>query len=641
MVLPREDRRIFDFDIPVEPRGWQDPLAESFMVESDGGMFLTSIDVFFKSKATSLPVSVEIRNMINGYPGQTTIPFSIVTKNPDEVNTSDDGSSATTFTFESPVYLEDKHEYCFVVYTNSTDYECFISRMGETDLITGQTISGQPYAGSLFMSQNASTWTAEQTDDLKFNMRVAKFNTTTAANIVFNNAHLPPKKLQNNSIETFSNQSFFRVYSYSHGMYDNQSNVVIYGVEGDKKNGVLTVAGSTTGTPTAGTYNNSGANWDSTGYTYSGTGTGLKIDTITVNSGNQISSVTIKDPGVGYTANESITINNYDGSNNATITLSSVGDTLGGFPVDSINKVFSSINNYGIDSFACTPDLSSYHLSYTNAVESTIAGGDQAYATTNMYYDVLHTMIPSLTYKDTTLLSSVRRTGTNSPEDNNLDSTFTLRSKNEFITLNDNNYFERPSIIASSINESEEQTGGTNNKSFECRLQFTSANQNLSPVIDIGTIGCLGIMNRINNIDSANDLPGGSTGSMIHVPSTEPDGDNNAMVYITRKVNLKNPATTLKVIADNYRPPESDLKFMFKILKNDETTPIDDLGFEYFNGDGEPDVVTEKDARNFKEYEYTAEGLPEFTGFVVKIVGQSSNTSIVPLVTALRCIALA
>ena len=121
--------------------------------------------------------------MVNGYPGQTTIPFSIVTKNPDEVNTSDDGSSATTFTFDSPVYLEDKHEYCFVVYTNSTDYECFISRMGETDLITGQTISGQPYAGSLFMSQNASTWTAEQTDDLKFNMRVAKFNTTTAANI--------------------------------------------------------------------------------------------------------------------------------------------------------------------------------------------------------------------------------------------------------------------------------------------------------------------------------------------------------------------------------------------------------------------------------------------------------------------------
>ena len=425
-------------------------------------------------------------------------------------------------------------------------------------------------------------------------------------------------------------------------MYDTNSNVVIYGVEGDKNNGVLTVSGSTTGTPTAGTYNNSGNNYPSSTYNYSGNGKGLIIDTITVNSGNQISGVTIKDPGVGYTANESVTINNYDGSGNtATITLSSVGDTLGGFPIDAINKVFSGIANYGIDSFACTPDLSAYNLSYTNAVESTIGGGDNAFATTNMYYDVLHTMIPSLTYKDTTLLASVRRTGTNSPEDSNLDSTYTLRSTNDFITLNDNNYFERPSIISSSINEQEEQTGGTNNKSFECRLQFNTANQNLSPVIDIGTIGCLGIMNRINNIDSANDLPGGSSGGVVYVSSEEPDGDNNAMVYITRKVNLKNPATSLKVIADNFRPPESDLKFMYKILKNDETTPIDDLGFEYFNGDGEPDVVTPRDARNFKEYEYTADGLPEFTGFVVKIVGQSSNTSIVPIVTALRCIALA
>ena len=117
----------------------------------------------------------------------------------------------------------------------------------------------------------------------------------------------------------------------------------------------------------------------------------------------------------------------------------------------------------------------------------------------------------------------------------------------------------------------------------------------MSPVIDVGTIGALGIMNRINDIDSSSDL----TTNGSH-PSTEPDGDNNAMVYITRKVNLKNPATSLKVIADNFRPPETDLKFMFKILKNDETTPIDDLGFEFFNTDGSPDEAIEQDARNFK-----------------------------------------
>ena len=133
-------------------------------------------------------------------------------------------------------------------------------------------------------------------------------------------------------------------------------------------------------------------------------------------------------------------------------------------------------------------------------------------------------------------------------------------------------------------------------------------------------------MNRINDIDSSGDVSEGRT----FVPSTEPD-DNNEFVYITRKVILKTPATSLKVLADNFRPPNTDLKYMFKILKNDETTPIDDLGFEFFNTDGAPDVAIEQDARNFKEYEYTADGLAEFTAFTVKIVGQAQNTSIVPL----------
>ena len=633
-VLDIQDRPRRFMDERLD-RGWGDPLAESFLIEADGGLFLTSIDLFFKSKSATLPVSVEIRNMVNGYPGQTVMPFSTVTLNPSQVNLSDDGSTATTFTFESPVYLEDAHEYSFVVYSNSNDYECYISRMGETDLITGQTISGQPYAGSLFLSQNASTWTAEQTDDLKFHMKAAKFTTNETANIVFENQHLPPARLQNNSIEVYSDQSFFRVYNYSHGMYDANSNVIIYGAEGDKSGSALTISGGTTSNMTDGSARTITGPFTAT--TTTGSGSGLIIQTVTVNDAEAFVSATIADPGVGYAVNDTVTLTNFENSGDVVLTIGSVGDTLGGIPVDAINASFTSISHYGIDSFCVTPDLSSYHLSYTNGVQNTIGGGKDAYITRNLYYDVLHTLIPSLTYKDTTLLSNVRRTGTNSPESTSLDTTYTLRDTNDFITLNDNNFFERPSIVASSINEQEELTGGENTKSFECRLQLSTANQNLSPVIDVGTIGALGIMNRLNDIDSSNDVPTGTT----YVASTEPDGDNNAMVYVTRKVNLKNPATSLKVIADNFRPPETDLKFMFKILKNDETTPIDDLGFEFFNTDGSPDVSTEQDARNFKEYEYTADALPEFTGFVVKIVGQSSNTSIVPLVSALRCIALA
>ena len=142
----------FSFDV-FEFGGWMDPLAQSFLVDKSGGMYLTEVDLYFQTKDESLPVSVEIRNMVNGYPGQIILPFSQVSKNPADVNLSQDGSAATTFTFPSPVFLEQGQEYCFVVLSNSNKYEAYISRMGETDLATGQTISGQPYAGSLFASK--------------------------------------------------------------------------------------------------------------------------------------------------------------------------------------------------------------------------------------------------------------------------------------------------------------------------------------------------------------------------------------------------------------------------------------------------------------------------------------------------------
>ena len=83
---------------------------------------MTSIDLFFAKKDTFMPCSVQIRNMVNGYPGQIVLPFSDVTKNPEDINISADGTVSTTFTFESMVHLEQDMEYCFVVYSNSNEY---------------------------------------------------------------------------------------------------------------------------------------------------------------------------------------------------------------------------------------------------------------------------------------------------------------------------------------------------------------------------------------------------------------------------------------------------------------------------------------------------------------------------------------
>ena len=212
--------------------------------------------------------------MVNGYPGQTVMPFSTVTKNPADVNTSTDGSSATTFTFESPVYLEQDFEYAFVVYSNSNEYECYISRMGEPDIITGETISGQPYAGSLFTSQTASTWTAEQMDDLKFTMKQCEFEIEKVASVQFENDALPNINLQTDPIETFANQTYVKVFNYSHGHYSATSNVTISGVVGDKQNGVLLID---SGTVATGSLANGDNDYDDLATTTSGSGTGAKV----------------------------------------------------------------------------------------------------------------------------------------------------------------------------------------------------------------------------------------------------------------------------------------------------------------------------------------------------------------------------
>jgi hypothetical protein len=155
---------------------WYDPLAQSFLVEDSTGVFLTRCDVFFRSKDdTDIPVTFQIRTMQGGFPTRKVLPFSEIILEPNQVSTSGDGSVATSFVFKAPVYLEGGQEYCVCIASNSTKYSVYISRIGENDLLTQTFISNQPTLGSLFKSQNASTWEPSQWEDLKFTLYRADF----------------------------------------------------------------------------------------------------------------------------------------------------------------------------------------------------------------------------------------------------------------------------------------------------------------------------------------------------------------------------------------------------------------------------------------------------------------------------------
>lgn len=612
---------------------WIDPLAQSFMVSKVGGMHVTSVDLFFATKDTTMPVTVQIRNMVNGYPGPVIMPEATTVMYPKQINVSDDASLATTFKFPSPIILEDQKEYCVVVLSNSDSYECWVSRMGEIDVNTGLQISAQPYAGSLFKSQNASTWTAEQTDDLKMNLKIAQYRTDRIGQLAFRNINIKARKLKNNPIESFTGQNYLKVYSTSHGMYDTTSRTTLSHIVGDQISSIVGIQNSSlVGSPTDGTYSDQPIT-----YASGSGGTGATAD-ITISSG-ALTDIRIRQVGSGYTEGDLLQVQNFDSGADVTFSVETTEDTFSGFPLSTINTTFNAIANIDMDSYTIIPDTSAFQgneklVGSFTALSSSRGGGNKVRNTKNIYFDAMQTMIPNIQPQGTNIYSQIYPTQMNSPEGVGSGTPYSKKSTSTYFTLNDNVFFDTPNVVASRDNE---QANMQSTKSLDIRVNFYSQNPNISPQIDCEATGMVGIMNRINNIDSAADVPTGTT----YIPSTEPEGDNNAMVYITKRVSLKAPASSLKIYSDNFRPNGCELKFMYKIVKNDEDTPIDDLGWEYFNGTGGPDAEIDTDSRNFKEYEYTADNLPEFGSFQIKIVGQSSNTSVIPTVSALRIMALA
>jgi hypothetical protein len=165
-----------------------DPVAETFLVDPmdhPDGIFISSVRVCFKQKDADLPVTLQIRPTVNGYPSATEVfPFGEVTLEPTDIKISDypnldDPESYTEFELEGPVHLR-AGEHSIVLLSNSNAYRVFYARKGAgRDLRTNVPISSQPFSGSFFKSQNGQTWTAEQESDLMFRIYRHKFNKVT------------------------------------------------------------------------------------------------------------------------------------------------------------------------------------------------------------------------------------------------------------------------------------------------------------------------------------------------------------------------------------------------------------------------------------------------------------------------------
>lgn len=625
--------------------GGNDPLAQTFIVSANSevgatadvlgvarssGRFLTSIDVFFSHKDENLPVWMEIHNTQNGYPGTKILPFARVVKKPSEINLSQDATVATRFTFPSPVFLLHEQEYAICLMSVTPEYKVFISRMGETDIGGNRIVSKQPHTGTLFKGHNNRSWAPSMTEDLKFQINVAKFNTGASGLVTLQNTTLPAKTLRANPLVFTDASTALLVNHKNHGMYNIANNVTISGV---KSGAETTLAAAMTSDATSLTLTTSTDFDDTSGkFSYdSSSQYWIKID-------DEIMKYTV----ISDTAVSSIT----RAQNSTAATSHAAGATvelymLHKVPFTEINKTFTSIANINIDSYTVAlttaPTISGDSDTATN-------GGEFVLATENASMDTVKPIVSVMELAETTLQAKIRPVSSTSPS--GVQNSFIPVSNADAITLdvNANANFDVPYMIASEINESNEIGG---QKSTFMDFTLTSNHSDVSPVIDTARMSLICAGNRLNKIDQQSDV----FPTNLYDASTDPSGDDNSAIYLTKKVTLENSATALKVFFQGHRHASAEIEVYFKILRSDDASEFDDLSYEPFNSDGSPDVAvkssTTKD--NFTEYLYTAgvtddgTGTPldEFISFQIKIVLKGTNTAEPPRIKELRCIALA
>ena len=604
-------------DAGLREIGWWDPLAQSILPVTEGGEYITKIDVFFSQKDGVIPVNLQLRPMENGTPTTTVMPGSNVTLNPEHVNISADGTVATTFEFATPIYVKSNVEIAIVLTSNSQKYLAWISRLGENDAATGAAVSEQPYLGVLFKSQNNSTWSPYDLEDLKFVTYRAVFDTSTAGVVTLNNADIPYNKLDINPLEMTAGSNIIKVFHTDHGMYGNNNYAQLSGVSNDIVR--TTLAADFSDVADTLTLISPPAEFPASGNRT------FKLYSSNVDENN--SEVITADVS---TSGSDLILSNIVRSVAGDQGTHYVGGVvefyeLNGIPLNEINETPQIISNKNIDYYTISVA--------TNAVAESVSGGSNVSASNNAVGDSFQLMLPILEFPDTSVQLKSKFVSATSPSGSQ--PSFGILPESDSVVA-ERITQEVPVMIASGVNET--QNLGSS-KSCTVRAIIASNKDNVSPQIDLDRKSLTMHSNRIDNINSSADVYPANT----FVSATAPDGDSSEAIYITKRVQLSTPATAIRVYLDAVRNASASIELMYKVLRSDDSTDFDEIGWSYFNTDGSPDelVSVVSNRTSFLEYKYTENDIPEFIAFAVKIKMKGTSGTEVPLIKDLRCIALA
>lgn len=390
-------------------------------------------------------IDIIVTNSGSGYTSEPSVSISgtgtgalAVTKIRDEspsvdmgVSTSEDATSATTFQFEAPIYLENNREYAFVVISNSIDYNMYISRLGENEIGSTQRVSTQPYLGSLFKSQNSTVWTADQFEDVKFTLNRAKFVTNSTATVEFQNGRIQPELLDKQPLET--NKLSYR----------GQANV---------GEGIFTSATA----PAEYAENLFGAN-------------------------PRVVMIHHRDHGM--TNGDYVVLKGVTG-------VGSVDPLANGIAVSKLNSVHQ-ISNVGLDTY-CIKLPKDSNNEYDQATESGRCGSDYVWASKNKQFQVLQPQIGILQFASNSVNHTITALKSSSVDYHNASD---LTQHTFSVVPGENAYLQDNYQILSEINEVYQNRGS---KSLAYNVTMSTSNDAVSPVLDLERVNLYATSNRID-----------------------------------------------------------------------------------------------------------------------------------------------
>ncbi len=317
-------------------------------------------------------------------------------------------------------------------------------------------------------------------------------------------------------------------------------------------------------------------------------------------------------------------------------------------PTNATLKANKDIDKYYLEISRGDKTSGDSQISFT---QEGSAGGENIFASQNFQYDRIIPQFNLLAPSDETTFEAQVRTvsGTSAGggEVSFLDQGY------ENITLNQPNKLSSPRLVCSRINETTRLTTLPKNRSSTVSVKMQTTDKNLSPVINLTNGTVVYQRSRLNSpvLDYTKDGR-----------SERDSGDPHAAVYISQRVDLRNSATSLKVLVAAYRDSSADFRVLYQLFRPDGSDGEQSYtlfpGYDNLDdtdGDGFGDTVIDvtknsgkADAfvpasrdNEFLEYQFSIDDLEEFDGFRIKIVVSGTNEAKAPRFQDFRAVALA